>query len=343
MSGWWLGLAAILFFVILRHFPGLADTLYGNLLYPVVRALIDHTIGLLPFPVVYLFPWVVIFLLVKALRRFSSRRGRVRVALNALGWLVFLFYSLWGFNYARPNLSERGMLSHEQPSTEALFGLGLRTVEQMNLLRQDTMAVNFPTDRELEAHLRKEVGSKMESFGMKDFTRCKVRTIGPPGVLRRWGITGIYFPFTGEALLESSHPWPEKPFVMAHELSHSMGITDEGEANLIAYLAGKEASHIAVRYCAHLNMWQYLRYDLSRRAPEMADSLYGMLSERVERDLALLRSERQKFKEWFPQLGDQVNDTYLRLQGVDAGTESYLSLPVRFLQYEKSGNLGPPL
>lgn len=338
-----MGVGAILLFVLLRQFPGLAETVYGNTLYPIVRAVMDYTIGLMPFPVVYVFPWVVVFLLVKALRRYPSRRGRVRVVLNTLGWLAFLFYTLWGFNYARPNLSERGLLSDTQPSTDALFGLGLRTVEQMNLLRQDTMAVNFPSDRELESYLRKEVGRKMENFGMKNFSRCKVRTIGPPGILRRWGITGIYFPFTGEALLESSHPWPEKPFVMAHELSHSMGITDEGEANLVAYLAGVEANHAAVRYCAHLNMWQYLRYDLVRRAPEIADSLHSMLSERVERDLALLRSERRKYKEWFPQLGDQVNDTYLRLQGVDAGTESYLSLPVRFLQYEKSGNQRPPL
>ena len=57
--------------------------------------------------------------------------------------------------------------------------------------------------------------------------KIRCRQILPQGILLRISTAGFYNPLTGECNIDKGlHPL-QKPFVMAHELFHGMGITGE--------------------------------------------------------------------------------------------------------------------
>lgn len=328
------GVLSLLVLVLFRLFPKSAEQLYGGAVYPAIRFLFDYTLGLLPFAVIYLLPLILIAWLIYRLKESKGVAAKILVVLNVVGGLIAAFYLLWGYNYARPGLSERMVVNPIEISTSQLINFAERTGSELNDLRTPQLLQDIPSDAELEHILRNAVEKVVNEYGMQLNTTCRVRLLQPAGVLRKFGITGIYMPFTGEALLEKSHPQPEKIFVMAHELAHSFGVTDEGEANLVAYLACAPHPSSQIQYAGHLAMWEYLKYTLFRRNVDTG-YLSDELSEMVIHDLNLLREERIRYREWVPNLGEKVNDTYLKLQGVEEGVAAYNSLPELYLQHRK--------
>src|SRR5690606_1758956 len=331
-SGVLIGIVSILIFILLRYFPEVAENLYGRGLYPIIRSIFDYSIGLLPFPVVYLFPVLLTYVILKPFFRRRGWKSHLRSYANFFGWMIALFYLLWGFNYARPNLSQRLPQEPVVVTESMLLAFGESTVARLNEIRSDQLMI-YSEKQDFEIHLRQQVRKSLENYGFHHSTPSRVRYMQPAGALRKFGISGIYFPFTGEALLEKAHPQPEKIFVTAHELAHSFGVTDEGEANLIAYIACIRSDQQEVQYAGHLSMWEYLQIVYRRKKMTEGISLKETLSPLVKADLKILKAERRKFKEWVPELGDVVNDTYLKAQGIEEGTEANLSLPVLYLQH----------
>ena len=320
-------------FVLFRSYPTIAEELYGIAVYPAIRVGLDYTLGLVPFPVVYLFPLVLLYLIWRQVRKKMGVTANLKAGLNLLGWLIAGFYLLWGYNYARPDLSERIDLA-ESVSDEQLFQLGQFSTARLNSLRSAGLLDVKSSNDSWEKELRQAVGREVSHYGYGLYTTCRVRQMAPAGILRKLGITGIYFPFTGEGLVEKSHPIPEKIFVMAHELAHSFGVTDEGEANLIAYLACTRHHSDLVQYAGHLALWEYLLHTFKRKELAIGVALESNLKPLVQSDLARLKAERQKYQEWVPRLGDFVNDSYLKVQGVEAGTDAYQTLPEQVILHK---------
>lgn len=59
-----------------------------------------------------------------------------------------------------------------------------------------------------------------------------------PAFMRRFRLSGIFIPLTGEAIVNPDDYASAIPFAMLHELAHSRGILREDEANLAAFYAG---------------------------------------------------------------------------------------------------------
>lgn len=51
------------------------------------------------------------------------------------------------------------------------------------------------------------------------------------------GVGGLYSPFTCEAVINTDCTPPSLPFTVAHEMSHSLLVAREEEANFSAFLA----------------------------------------------------------------------------------------------------------
>lgn len=332
-AGLILGGVSILLFLLASAFPDFSEIAYGNTVYPVIRWLFDYTFGLAPFPLVYLFPVLLGFLFWRTVLRRKSGWEMARGTGNFLGILIALFYSLWGYNYARPSLSDRLPHPPQTISDTQILNLAAHTIQRANAVRTPKLMDEYPTQSAAEQTLRPAVEQVLLTYHIRLRAKPVVRGMAPAGILRKFGITGIYFPYTGEALVEDAQPQPEKIFVMAHELAHSYGITDEGDANLVAYLACMSLPQKAYGYAAHLSMWQYLRWVLKKRELDEHKNLKGQLSSLVQSDLEMLKKERLRYREWVPQLGDVVNDTYLKIQGVEMGTKAYNTLPERYLQH----------
>ena len=155
-------------------------------------------------------------------------------------------------------------------------------------------------------------------------TKIRVRHIRPEGALRRINITGIYNPFSGEANVDSGLPHLLLIFTTAHEIAHAYGITSEAEANFVAYLACLRSENPAAQYAAEYALWRYFANEINMHFPEdVIEALAAKIPEPLRNDREAILKTYFKYKGYFPEVTDAINDTYLKIQGVKSGTDDY--------------------
>ena len=151
-------------------------------------------------------------------------------------------------------------------------------------------------------------------------------------------ITGVYSFFTGESNLNVNFPDYTIPFTAAHELAHQRGIAREDEANMIAFLVCLESDDTYIRYCAYVNMFEYLISALSRADKKLAREQWKALPEAVYAEQIAYSKFFEKYeKSVTSQVSGAVNDAYLKGQGTE-GERSYgmvVDLTVAFFKEQK--------
>ena len=148
-------------------------------------------------------------------------------------------------------------------------------------------------------------------------------------------ITGIYTYFTGESNINVGFPDYTIPYTAAHELAHQRGIAREDEANMIAFLVSLCSDDVYIRYCAYVNMYEYVGNALYKADKEMFRQAYRMLDSNVRGEQAAYNSFFEKYTESVTsQVSGAVNDIYLQSQGTE-GAKSYgmvVDLTVAYLK-----------
>lgn len=339
----WLGLLAGAVALLLRGvaamFPSHTEHIYSRTIFPLIRWLVDYTLSLLPFPTVYLF--FVIIIVCFCGMFFSSRRPEAlrdklcylsRSLLNFCGWLIFFFLLLWGYNYQRvPVYQQLGIEPQMLTPEELLEEMELthnRLVQLRAGLSTDTVAIEQTIPyMELEREVRAEMQAVLPQLGFNSLGHPRTKTLYPAGFLKRMGILGIYFPYTGESYIDPSLHDLEKPFTIAHEMAHSFGITDEGEANFMAWVVGMRSHKVLLQYTSQLQLFRYQLSELSRRDPEHYKLLTAGMDPGIKNDIISILLKGRETPPLFDNLSRKSNDLFLKTQGVKKGVQSYAQLP----------------
>lgn len=342
-GNWTWGLLGVLTLVIrfaAVQYPAKTELLYSRTFFPVVRNFIDATVSRLPFPSFYIFLFSVLAVVLYVLYRSIHTRGWgrklgfvFRSTINGLGFLVFFFLILWGFNYQRiPIFEQLSLKPLPLDEHELLREMTLTTniLSQIRPnIRSDTSAIEESMEYlELENLVRAEVSNNLYTLGLNYTGKPRTREFYPSGFMRQMGIYGIYFPFTGESYIDPSlHPL-EKPFTIAHEMAHSYGITDEGEANFIAWVICSNSESYLLQYTGQLRLLRYQLNDLFKINPEVYKGFVDALPDGVKNDLLSIRRNALSIQPLFSEVSRRSNDIYLKTQGVKAGVQSYAQLPM---------------
>ena len=148
-------------------------------------------------------------------------------------------------------------------------------------------------------------------------------------------ITGIYTYFTGESNINVGFPDYTIPYTAAHELAHQRGIAREDEANMIAFLVSLCSDDVYIRYCAYVNMYEYMANALYKADKDLFSHTYRMLNSSVRCEQAAYSAFFEKYSESVTsQVSGTVNDIYLQSQGTE-GAKSYgmvVDLTVAYLK-----------
>lgn len=335
-----LGILALITRQVAALHPERTEEVYSRTFFPVIRNLIDLSIARLPFPTVHLFLLLLGFIgwkFILGLRREWGWKGKsgyfIRSALNFCGALVFFFLVLWGFNYQRVPVFEQLSLKPRALDQEVLIQeieLTQRLLIQLRSnIQSDTAAIHtFPSYKEMESLVREEMGKNLYLLGLNFTGIPRTKQFHPYGFMRRMGIYGIYFPFTGESYIDPSlHPL-EKPFTIAHEMAHSYGFTDEGEANFIGWLICSVSEVPLIQYSGQLRLFRYHLNDLFRMDSEAYKTFTATIPAGIKKDLASVRENIHSVQPLFIEVSKKSNDLYLKTQGVKAGVKSYAQLPM---------------
>jgi hypothetical protein len=342
------GVGALLFLLLSQGRPALAEALMdGGLLAGVSRALSLGT-GAIPFSLAEL---VVLGFLVRQgaglageWRRRGRGQGRDRFARlltrgslrlgQDLGVLVALFVVLWGLQYPRPGLEVRlGLSPLEEVSVEEVESLARMAVSHTNHFYEvvhGSLDGGEPTPAAPRGELLTELEAGWERvasrYGLPERARLRHGSPKPllaTALVRPFGVAGMYFPFTGEALLLRDLPGVLLPKEMAHEMAHQRGFASEADANALAFLVARETADPRINYAGYVFLQGQLVGELALRDPDRAQAVREELAPGVVRDL----QDRARYwavaRGWTRWVGLSLNDLMLRAHGVPEGVASY--------------------
>lgn len=190
-----------------------------------------------------------------------------------------------------------------------------------SLSRDEKGVVICPyTFDELSSKVSEEMKKLDSSYYYSHTGRAKATFFSP--ILSELHITGINFAFTGEANVNTSMPWIDLPFTMAHELAHLKGVMREDDANLVALSILTNSSDPFLRYSAYFRgffrlleikqLTDYNEYESTLRALSnyvyIDNNYYAQYF--IDHDL-------------LSKVADFFNNIYLQFHGQEEGTGSY--------------------
>lgn len=347
LSGIAAGIVAVGFLLLLRTQPGLAEGLYGSGPLAALPRWLSRATGIVPVSLAELFVAAVLGRQVLGMihgLRSSARppppaalrllfRGALRLGQD-VGVLLALFAVLWGGQYARPDLESR--LGLPEPGTVELTeleGLARLAVEEANRYYREIHGsddAGRPTLRAEVDELRPELEAAWSRLALRH--DLPERAGHPHGrakgflltaLLRPFGVAGMYFPFTGEALLLADLPGVLLPKEKAHEMAHQRGFASESDANALAFLVAREAHDPRIRYSAYVFLQNQLLATMAGLSPERARALMEDRSPGVVRDLEDRARYWARARGWTRWVGLSLNDLMLRAHGVSEGVASY--------------------
>ncbi len=153
---------------------------------------------------------------------------------------------------------------------------------------------------------------------------CRVKPIVLSEPMAYTHIAGVYTYYTGEANLNVSYPDYTLPYSAAHEMAHQRGIVMEEEANFVAFLACINSDDPYIRYSGYLEVYGYVASALFMTDAEAYYSVLTDMPEDIRRELKVAAEAFEPYEDNVAaDISDKVNDTYLKVNGQEAGTLSY--------------------
>ena len=284
----------------------------------------------------YLFFLFALFSIVKFIyklvHKFEGRIMIIKGFLNILllfSILYFVFIVVWGLNYHRLPLSNIINLEVKPASIETLQSLCENLIEKTNTLRkninEDEFGITYIDDSFENISQRSQLG--YDELGKK-YSFFNLKTSNPKGVifskaLSYAGIAGVYFPFTGEANVNTMVPQPMLPNTTAHEMAHQQGFAREDEANYIAYLACIHHPDKDFQYSGMLLALIHSMNNLYKYDTNSYNNLRKSYSEGVRRDLTEINNFWDKYKGPIERTSSKVNNAYLKSNLQKDGIKSY--------------------
>lgn len=329
----------------------LVENVYSRGLFLFLRVILDHTIGLIPIPFLYVLILLLLVYLVFRIRKgiksektILHKLGSSILTLLAIaGGAIFLFQFLWGFNYSRLSLETQLNISPKALSVNELKKeLDANTIilnrKRSQVPNVDSFAFtesSLPTN--MEKKIRKELAYVLKELGYPSSSQPPLRLLRPKGLLLRISTAGFYLPFTGECNVDAGlHP-TQIPFVIAHEYAHAYGITDEGSCNFLAYLSCSNSSDPFIQYSGYLNYWRYLASDYRYLKRAEYDEFRKQLPIGIVNDLDAINKTLSKYPDIFPTIRNATYDAYLKTQGISEGLESYNRIVMLVKAWKEKG------
>ena len=311
------GIFTLLLRQIATFFPEWVEKAYSRGIFPFIRTFFDTFSSFSPVAFFYVLAF---FLVVWGYWWWKKAPQRLPFLLNSMGMVVFLFFFLWGFNYARLPLSKQ--LGYEKkPFSLPALRQELATAAQEAIEAKAKMTEKDTLQSDFMPQCRADVAQVLRQYHFNGSEKVKGRILAPKGVLMRFGATGVYIPFIGEGNIDAAlHPL-QQPFTMAHEISHANGWGDEGTCNFFAYLACRQSESAYIRYSGYICYFRYVAGNYKAIAPNEYALFRKTLPTDFIQDLEAMNKNLQDYPDWVST--SAVYEWFLQSQGMEEGLAAY--------------------
>lgn len=324
---------------LLSKNPGFSEE-YSRFVFPILSRPLTFLTSLCPISLTEVFvvfaSLTVFFWLALLIIRFKNSGNRKKTAVRFFSVLCILFAALsvsftlmLGIQYTRIPLETSLELDASQKSAEDLKEVSLWLADNIQrtraLLPEDDkgcmVLTTSLTETLDEASLSMDAAARL--FPELSGPDLNAKPVALSHLWSYTGITGMYFPFFGEANVNVDVPASQLPITICHEISHTRGIAREQDANLAGFLACLNSSRIDFQYCAYQYAYLYCCNDLYKQDQNAYQQVSGQIPEGTWRDWQQAAEYWQQFEGPVQETSTAVNDTYLEANQQTEGVLSY--------------------
>jgi len=248
--------------------------------------------------------------------------------LAALGLSICAAYNLlWSSLYSADTLAERAGIDTKPVSAQELYDTALYFTETVNayapLVSRDENGVFDASVQEIFAAAPGLYKNAEALIPVLAGAERRPKQIVFSKFMSYINFTGFFFPFTGEANLNTDAPLCFLPSTVAHEMAHQRGVAAEDEANFAAVVAGMSSENDVYIYSSALMAFTYLGNALYDADPQLWYEISDMLSAPVRADLDDNYAYWRQYETKAAELSEAVYNEFLQSNGQELGVKSY--------------------
>lgn len=338
-------------------FPKKVEKYYSEGIYRFIGQILSSITGFVPFSlaeaiVISLCLFLLFYIIKTIIKAFKAKNG-LKILIDFISNVLMVssiiylaFLLLWGLNY------------HREPFS-SIIGLDIKpaSVKDLSLVCEDLInranELRSKVDEDNNGCMYIKGGfisiSSRANSGFKNASKILSQlggNFGPPkGVFLSVamcyaGITGVYFPFTGEANVNIMQPYSMLPSTVCHEMAHQRGFAREDEANYISYLVCSLHPDTDFQYSGVLLALINSMNALYSHDPHMYKMLSLKYSPGLKRDLIQNDEFWKHYEGPIERISNNINDTYLKANMQKDGVYSYgRMVDLIIAEYRKKGKL----
>ncbi|MDO4948903.1 MAG: DUF3810 domain-containing protein [Bacteroidales bacterium] len=331
----------LLAFVVLCRISPMVAQLYVEQCYPVTARVLScvasvTTVSIDEATFLLAGLWLLALIVCWCCRRLCLTRFLYMFGVSVL-WIYVWFYMAWGNNYFHSHIYTRAGVTAVAYDDSLFQRFAYQFADSLNAVY--TVADTVDTDS-VAAEVTQYYRHIPPSMGLLAPSECrKPKTLLLNRIYTSVGVLGFMGPLFNEFHLNADLLPQQYPFTYAHELSHTLGVTNEAEANYWAFCACDASSVQAVRYSGYLAMFPYVVGNAYRTLPPATfDDWMRRIPAGVVSDYE--RQRRFWDERYSAVLGavqNYVYHLYLKGNNIPSGTRNYaevvqllLSLPSPF-------------
>jgi uncharacterized protein DUF3810 len=318
------------------------EKIYSTGLYRLIAYVLSNITGIIPYSVTeFLIYALLIFaslrVVLNIIKIKNDKKCRIKSIISFLqnmlvfiSTLYFCFILVWGLNYYRLPFSEIAKLDTKPASLSELENLCIDLIKRANELKNKSTKSPYSTY------------SNMQGYDMDVFNRAykgydhastiypelkgkygKPKKVISSTAMSYLGISGIYFPYTAEANVNTNIPGIMLPNTASHEMAHQRGFAREDEANYIAYVTCTMHPDIDFQYSGTLLALIHTSNALYRNDKERYEELKQLYSEDVTKDLDKINKFWNQYQGPIEKASSKINNAYLKANNQKDGIKSY--------------------
>ena len=344
------GIVLIIFTEIVKYFfannPSWVEDYYANGIYLVVSYILQKISIFYILPGLFAIP--ILFFIFIFLVLLSKQKKIVKFCLimNSLGFLYFLFYFVWGFNYYRLPIDHQWKFKSASFTYKQLASEYEETTVHLLKIREfladtakgiDLVRYNVENE-EQQIIIQKNLQLWLKNHGFPSEAKVPIKYNLPKGIFLHFSTAGMYFPFSGEGNVDPGlHPI-HFTSVMAHEMAHGYGFADEGTCNFLAFICHTNDQNPYIAYATTLGYWRYLASNVRRISPSFFNEKMRKLPSGLRKDLMDIQNYSNNYEDWMPNLQYKMYDAYLKGQGLKEGMLNYNKVIGLVLAYKAANS-----
>jgi len=335
-------------------YPNWVESIYIPAFYAPVSKGISRIFGFFPFScaeliVVSAMIWIPLLLIFWYKKQIAAQKSRGRaigcVFINLAGLagaLYFAYILFCGIGYARMPLAvslgyeANGMTKTQLQSLCTL--LAQEAEELREGLNEDENGVFMPKGgiNTVLSRTQDSFNNTKNALFTGGYSKPKKVLLSPLWAYTQ--TTGMFFPYTIEANINTVNAPMLYAATAAHEAAHQRGFMREDEANFIAWYVLKDSLNPEDRYSGYMLALIHAGNALYRTDPQAYYTLCAEYSDGMQRDLNANNELWDQYEGKAAEISEQVNNTYLRANSQSDGVASYgRMVDLLFAYYQSTG------